>query len=314
MPFNPNTGLWETQTVEYWRNKILEQLKANTKIDFDVSVGSNTYVLASEEAAQLLAMDAQVGLSVTQIFKLLEESKILIEGSKSITPSGMRSAFLSLSPLVQKCSIIQATPEREDWYIFLELDKEFSATTEEERDTLLSMGSSTQGLGKLSSKYPDPTDPPATIQTIEGYGMIDGSYQKQGVYTILNEILKTSLPPILIKVIVLDGFEDSVHYSAEKQSIMDDFTEQFNNIQKIHVDFIKVDYACTIHNSLRAEWMYEFYFYDNSEPEAPIIKDQIIVNEYEYLVLSEESTIKVSFYKQGVYNEDGTYTEGELIQ
>jgi hypothetical protein len=312
MPFDVTTGLWKSQSLEYWRKSILEQLKLNEKFEFDISVASNVYTLASEEAAQLMAMDAQVGLSVTQIFKMLEESKILIEGSKSITASGIRSAFLSLAPLVQECSIIQATPEREDWYIFLELDKPFSEATEEEIGVLLSMGSSTQGLGKLSSKYPDPIEPPTTIQTIEGYGMIDGSYQKQGVYTILNEIIKTTLPNLLIKVIVLEGFEDSVHYSTERTEITNDFKKQFNDIQKIHVDFIKVDYACVIHNSTRQEWMYEFYFYDNTDTEAPVIKDQIVVNEYEYLILPQN--IKVSFYKQGVYNEDGTYTEGELIQ
>jgi hypothetical protein len=142
--------------------------------------------------------------------------------------------------------------------------------------------------------------------------MIDGAYQKKGVYTIFNQIVKTTLPNILIKVIVLEGFDDSVHYSTERTEITNDFKEQFNNIQKTNVDFIKVDYACVIHNSARQGWMYEFYFYDNTDIDNPVIKDQIVVNEYEYVILPDNT--KVSFYKQGTYNQDGTYTEGELIQ
>lgn len=328
MTIDSTTGIWTPQDVDYWRTKNQEQLSQHPTIAFDVSVGGDLFVLLSMHAEGLVAMDTIVGIIQTATIQQLQEEKIQIEGSKSITPSGIRSAFLSLAPLVQKCSIIQATVDREDWYIFLELNKSFTMVTEEEKEILLSMGSSTQGCGKLPSKYPDPIIPPKTIDgdsgatslprsatvTIEGEGMIDASDQKDGVYTILNEIQKTQMPKLLIKVIILEGFYESVHYTTERVDILNDFKISFEEIQGIKVDFIKVDYAPIIHNATRAKWMYEFNFYDNTDPANPIIKNQIVVNEYEYLILGEDDPVKISFYKQGTYNADGSYTEGDLIQ
>lgn len=328
MTIDSTTGIWTPQDVDYWRTKNQEKLSEHTTIDFDISVSGNLFVLLSMHAEGLVAMDTIVGIIQTATIQKLQEQKIQIEGSKSVTPSGIRSAFLSLAPLVQKCSIIQATVNTEDWYILLELNKPFAMVTEEEKEILLSMGSSTQGCGKLPSKYPDPyfasitidaktgatSLPRSPIITIEGEGMIDASYQKVGVYTILNEIQKTQIPKLLIKVIILEGFYDSVHYATERVDILNDFKTSFVEIQGIKVDFIKVDYAPIIHNVTRAEWMYEFNFYDNTDPDNPIIQNQIVVNEYEYLILGEDDPVKISFYKQGTYNVDGSYTEGDLIQ
>jgi hypothetical protein len=113
---------------------------------------------------------------------------------------------------------------------------------------------------------------------------------------------------------VLQGFEESIHYTTERVDILDAFKASFVEIQEIKVDFIKIDYAPIIHNVRRAEWMYEFNFYDNTDPENPIIKNQIVVNEYEYLILGEDDPVKISFYEQGTYNPNGSYTEGALIQ
>lgn len=326
MTIDSSTGIWTPQDIDYWRTKNQEKLSQHPTIPFDISVGGDLFVLLSMHAEGLVAMDAMVGIIQTATIQQLQEEKNQIEGSKSITPSGMRSAFLSLAPLVQKCSIIQATVSREDWYIFLELNKSFTMVTEQEKEILLSMGSSTQGCGKLSSKYPDSSTktidggtwatslPRRATVTIEGEGMIDASNQKVGVYTILNEIQKTQMPKLLIKVVVLQGFEESVHYTTERVDILDAFKASFVEIQEIKVDFIKIDYAPIIHNVRRAEWIYEFNFYDNTDPENPIIKNQIVVNEYEYLILGEDDPVKISFYEQGTYNPNGTYTEGALIQ
>jgi len=335
MTFDPTTGIMTTTDLDYWRQQIFNALD-QSNMYFNTNTGTNLFVVTSAMAAGWLANESQAALTQQLTLQQINESKIEIEGSKSVTPSGIRSAFLSLAPLVQKCSIIQATRDNEDWYIFLELNKPFGSVTSEEKEILLEMGASKHGCGKLSSKYPDggtrginPSKgtqnviidvdtgakslPPYPIVTIEGEGMIDASYQKKGVYVILNEIQKTQMPPLLIKVTVLQGFEDSVHYNDDRLQILNNFEDNFAIMQGIKVDFLKVDYAPIIHNDERKEWMYDFNFYDNTDPDNPVIQNHIIVNEYEYLTLGTDDPVKISFYTQGEYIEGGEYIGGELI-
>lgn len=316
MGIDQSTGIWTPQDVNFWRTQELTSLQEHPTIDFNVSIGSNYWFEMTVHAEALTAVDANMGLLQKNTIIKFIESGIQIEASQSITPSGIRSAFLSLAPLVQKCSIIQATVDREDWYIFLELNKSFNDVTDIEKEQLLTMGSSRQGLGKLPSKYPEDGElaPPSPIVTIEGEGMIRGSYQEVGVYTILNEIQKNQVTKLLIAVIVLTGFEDSVHYTSDRLDILNDFKDNFVIIQGIKVDFVKIDYVPIIHDDTRKKWMYDFNFYDNTNPDNLLPKNHIVVNEYEYLSLGEDDPVKVSFYKQGTYNANGTYTQGDLIE
>lgn len=303
MPYDDKNG-WISQPKSYWYQSLISDAEI-LKPELLWNEGSNTSIMKENQAGYIASCDLVIATFMPTIKEEFSKMNIQIQSYDGNALVGIVRAFLAL-PYVKQCIIIRAKASDLNCYLFLEVMDEngnritFDDLTSDQEIELLNVGAERHAITVPRKKYNIGTvEVPEYLRVIEGVGISTPVYEEKGAEVVINEIQNLSLVTTMIKirVIVKDGFVDSLHKATESQAIKDDFIEQFISIQKAGVDFSKMNYVCTI-KTVEREYMYDFDFY-NADDEANLVPMNLKeVEQYEYFNTPTEDEVEVDFYRQ----------------
>lgn len=305
MPYDDEKGWGNAQDKKYWYQVLIDDAKIVNPDKFSWNEGSNASIVKENDAGYYASWDLRMSLFMPKLEEEFNQKNIKIQSYNGKALTGIVRGFL-LIPYVKQCIVIRAKASDLNCYLFLEVMDEngnsikFTDLTSDQEIELLNEGARTHAITVPRAKYNTGTvEAPVYFGLIEGIGITDSVHEEKTVEIIINEIQNKDLTTtIKIRVIVRDGFVDSLHKATEVEAITEDFTEQFESIQKAGIDFSKMNYVCTIKTVAR-EYMYDFDFYDATDEANLILMNLVEVEQFEYVNLPTE--VEVDFYRQ-----DGT--------
>lgn len=297
MTFDSN-GNFTAEPQAYWYQVLISQAK-ELQPSFTWNEGSNISIMKQNEASNYASWDLIIATFLPYMVEQFNKMNLIIQSKDGSSLNGIIRAYQSLS-YVKKCIVIRAKKDNPNCYLFIEaMDPEsfarieFSELTEEQKTELLNVGAETHAVTHPRQAYDG-------MEILDGVGYVNGRIQEKGVQIIINQIATSLLPKIKIRITVKDGYVDALHKITEANNLMQDFIDKCIVIQQMGVDFMKINYACTIKTDDRY-YMYDFNFFDATDEVNLIELNFKAVEEFEYLTTPTLGNLEVDYIR-----EDGT--------